>query len=273
MATKNKRISPEELALPSVGVDTHAHLVFADFQNDLEEVLRRAKKCGLKAIGNIYLSSQEFITHHSRINSAEIDVFNVIGIHPHDAQKLGLSELERIKQLLARYEFKAIGEIGLDYHYHYSPPQVQQQVFEAQLELAINLGLPVVIHSREAAEDTLAILNKFQPQDCIFHCFSYNLEVAKKILDKGWFISFSGTLTFKKNISLKQVAAYAPLEMVLLETDCPFLAPHPYRGKRNEPAFTLFTAYELARLKNLDVTQVWSQTGQNAKKVFKIITS
>ncbi|MDQ7031960.1 MAG: TatD family hydrolase [Desulfonauticus sp.] len=269
---KNKkiRISPETISLPCCGVDSHAHLSLKNFQNNLNQVLKRANRCGVQYIGNVFLSCDEFIKNVNNLKNKNI--FFILGIHPHDGQKLGVKEIEKIRQICLEYDIKAIGEIGLDYYYNFSEPKIQQKIFEYQINLALELNKPIVIHSREAKEDTFAILNNFKKiNKCLFHCFSYGKSEIRKILDQGWSVSFSGAITFKKSQELQEIAKYTPIRHILLETDCPYLTPEPYRGKKNEPAFIVFSAYKLAFLKKKNVIDIWYYTGQNAKKFFNII--
>ncbi|SDN74103.1 TatD DNase family protein [Desulfonauticus submarinus] len=268
--SKKSKIDPEDISLPLEGIDTHAHLSLKHFQNDLENVIQKAKKCGIKYIGNVFLSSEEFFNNIDRLQNNK-NIFYILGIHPHDAEKLGnIKEIKKIKDICSKYNIKAIGEIGLDYHYNFSKPKFQKEIFEQQIDLALSLNKPIVIHSREAKEDTFSILNNFKIKKCLFHCFSYDKEALDKILENEWYISLPGTITFKKSKQIQDIAKYTPLNRIMLETDSPYLTPEPYRGKRNEPAFIVFSAYKLAEIKQKDVLEIWKQTAINAKFFFDI---
>lgn len=263
---KIKRISPKILSLPRIGIDTHAHL---GMSKNIENIIENSLFCGIKKIGNVFLSSIEYYKYKEKFD--KYPLFYILGIHPHDAKKVDLTEIKNIKKIILKdKKVKALGEIGLDYFYDFSPKNIQQKIFELQLQLAQDLNIPVVIHSREAKEDTFSILKNFKLKKVLFHCFSYDKQEAKKIIEKNWIISYSGALTFKKANKLRRVAKYVPLEQVVLETDSPYLTPEPYRGKENEPAYMLFTAYSLSKITGVDVLYIWEKTSKNATDFFNL---
>lgn len=270
MSASHKRPTPESLALPLGGVDTHAHLDLPELKADMQEILTRARQAGIEYIGNVFLGPQAYTDHCSLFASYQ-DVFFILGMHPHEAQKVDQTCLTRIQTAIEEDgRIKALGEIGLDYFWDRAPHGVQQKAFQAQLELARDLALPVVIHSRDAAEDTLNILDRvgFSHRPLLWHCFGAGPDLAAEILQRGWQISIPGTVTFPKAKALQQAVQGIPLSRMVLETDCPFLTPTPYRGKRNEPALVAFTAQKVAELLDEDISQVWKKTGQNAREFF-----
>ncbi|KUJ96556.1 MAG: TatD DNase family protein [Desulfonauticus sp.] len=265
---KKTKIYPEILSLPRVGIDTHAHLSMSKLE-ELPSIIERALFCGISKIGNVFLSSTEYYQYRDFFSNYPI--FFILGIHPHDASKVNNQEIENIKKIILEdRNVKALGEVGLDYYYNFSSPQEQKKILEVQLSIAKDLDIPVVIHSRDAKEDTFSILKNFNLSRVLFHCFSYGKEEAKKVLEQGWLLSYSGALTFTKNISLQEVAKYVPLESVVLETDSPYLTPMPYRGKTNQPAYMLFTAYALSKIIKKDVLSVWEQTAKNSRLFFNL---
>jgi TatD DNase family protein len=200
-------------------------------------------------------------------------VRSTVGIHPHDAGVAQSSDIGKLA-LLAEENSELVvgfGEIGLDYVKKYSPPDIQRSMFRTQLGTAKDLGLPIIIHDREAHDDCLRILKETGPFDNggVMHCFSGNLEFARKVIDLNLHISIPGIVTFKNAKDIQEAAAHLPLDMMLLETDGPFLAPVPFRGKRNEPCFTLFTAASIAKIKNISIEEVAEQTSKNACSLFR----
>ncbi|PID76137.1 MAG: hydrolase TatD [Deltaproteobacteria bacterium] len=200
-------------------------------------------------------------------------IFAAIGVHPHDVENIDNKSYSFLRKLYASapQRIKAYGEIGLDYFKNYSPHSVQRKEFAAQLELARELQLPVIIHNRDADNDCYDILKSFPlRQGAIMHCFGSDYSFAKKVLELGLYISFSGVVTFKNAADLHTVAANIPLDRMLVETDGPFLAPVPFRGKRNEPAHTRHTAARIAELRGISIEEVASATTRNAKKIFTL---
>ncbi|MFZ5899278.1 MAG: TatD family hydrolase [Bacillota bacterium] len=249
-------------------VDTHCHLDDKSFAEDLEGVISRARQAGvtrLVTIGSDVASSRKAV----RIAERYTGIWAAVGVHPHDAARAGKGYLDDIRALAAHPKVVAVGEIGLDYHYDHSPRNVQQEVFRTQLLLARELGLPVVVHSREAEEHTLAVL-KEAPGPGVMHCFTGNWAWAEVFLDLGCYISISGVVTFAKSRDIKAVAERIPAERLLLETDAPYLAPVPRRGRRNEPAFLTHTAAAVAELRRMTAEELAALTTANALRFFGI---
>ncbi|MGB3213080.1 MAG: TatD family hydrolase [Desulforhopalus sp.] len=253
-------------------IDTHCHLDMTAYSNDLKKVLDDAHNNHIKRIITIGIdlaSSRDAVAlarKHTQLSAT-------IGIHPHDVDDLESRDYSELENLYADHprQIVGFGEIGLDYVKQYSDPQKQREHFKRQLDLAHALKLPVVVHNREADNDTLKILHESRPLDYggIMHCFSGDLDFAYKVVDLGMLISIPGIVTFKNATVLHEVARKIPLSSMVLETDGPFLAPHPYRGKRNEPSYILFTANKIAELREIGIEQVSIQTTANAENLFK----
>lgn len=270
--SKTKRPLPEELGLPCLGVDTHAHLDLDPFQADIESCLERAGKSGLAALGNVFLGPRAYKTNKD-LFASHPQVFFVLGVHPHEAATLSPDALSTLEQALDQdQKIKACGEIGLDFHWDRSPRDKQRLAFKAQLELARSKEVPVVIHSRKAEEETLHILLQmgFQDRPLLWHCFGGDRDLAETLLAQGWVLSIPGTVTYLKNRSLQEAVQTIPLTQMVLETDCPFLAPAPYRGKRNEPAYLIFTAQQIAAQRQEPLTDIWEKTGLTARDFFDL---
>ncbi len=251
-------------------VDTHAHLYYSDLNSQLNDVIARAAEVEVEQIvcvGTDYESSVESIA----IAEKYPNVFATVGVHPHDAKDTTVDFIEKLRNLTKHDKVVAIGEMGLDFYRNISPPEVQRTVFLKQLELTEELDLPAVIHNRDADDALMTILEEITPERGVVHCFSSDLETAKEILNLGVKISFTGTVTFGKNNS-ESVLKYINLEDFMLETDCPFLAPVPNRGKLNEPANVLHIARRVAEIKGLSVEEVAEQTTRNAQTFFSLPT-
>jgi len=250
--------------------DTHAHLSWASFAEDREKVISRARKVDVKYIVNIGFDldgSREAI----ELAEKHEGLYATVGIHPHNASQLNENVLDKLRKLSENPKAVAIGEIGLDYYRNLSPREIQKKAFEAQLILAEELGLPVVIHDREAHADTLEILSKFKGKiNGIMHCFSGSREMAEQCIKSDFYISFAGPVTFPNSHKLHEIAKRIDLNKILLETDSPWLAPQEMRGKRNEPAFLLFTAKKIAKLKGISVDELAEATTENAKEIFQL---
>ncbi|MFO7818408.1 MAG: TatD family hydrolase [Desulfovibrionales bacterium] len=272
MGKKKSRPLPAEMALPAGGADSHAHLDLKD-SGDIEENIRLALECGISNIGQVFLGPQAFKTNRHKFARKE-KIFFILGIHPHDAGEVQPGDIEQIETFIREEKsIRALGEIGLDYHYMHSSPETQQKLFAQQLELAAQLDIPVVIHCREAEEDALRILDNmgFRDRPLLWHCFGQGTHLAEHILDRGWHLSIPGTVTYRKNTKLQNAVAMSiPMSKMLLETDSPFLAPEPYRGKINSPALIVFTARKIAELKEEKAEKIWEDTGRNCRKFFKI---
>jgi len=245
--------------------ESHAHLDFPDFNQDREEVIRKCLLEGIERIINIGINKE---TSLKSIALAEkfAEIFCAVGYHPHDSKTYSS---EQLRKLADHKKVVAIGEIGLDYYRNYSPREVQKQVFSDQIQIALELGLPIVVHDREAHEDCLKLLQKFKPPKVVFHCFSGDLAMAREIVNKGWFVSFTGTVTYKNSKSA-EVVRNLSLENFFLETDCPFLSPVPYRGKRNSPLNLRYIIEKIAELKNVTPKLVAAKTFENAVEFFQV---
>ena len=253
-------------------IDSHAHLDDLRYDTDRDNVLQRAQTAGIEAIVTIgcdLATSQAAVA----LAHAHPNIFATIGVHPHEAKEIGEGWYESFRSLARHPKVVAYGEIGLDYHYDHSPREIQRQRFREQIHLARELALPLVIHTREAQEDTVMILREEGAVDGggVFHCFSGDAWLAKDALDLGFYLSFSGVLTFKNATMLRDIAKTVPLDRLMVETDCPYLAPVPYRGKRNEPAYVQYVAEILAEIRgNGSVESIARATVENTKRVFRI---
>ncbi|NGZ03964.1 MAG: hydrolase TatD [Nitrospira sp. WS238] len=255
-------------------IDTHTHLDDARYNEDREAVITRAREAGVEAFLTI---GCDLTTSQAAVSLADHYpvVYASIGVHPHEVKHIGDGWYDTFRQLSHHKKVVAYGEIGLDYHYNHSSPKEQRDRFREQLQLARELTLPVIIHTREAQEDTITILKEEKASEIggVFHCFSGDAWLAKQALDLGFYLSFSGILTFQNATALREIAKETPLDRVLIETDCPYLTPVPYRGKRNEPAYVSQVARQLASLHSDtgSVDQIARQTSDNAKRLFKIV--
>lgn len=262
-------------------VDSHCHLDGPKFDTDRDEVIARARAAGVQiivAIGNG--DGPDEVDCAVRLAEKYDFVYATLGIHPHEARLANEAAYARMEQLARHPKVIAWGEIGLDYYYDHSPREVQKQVFLRQMELAAAAKLPIVIHCRpsenseNAWDDCLALIREHwatRGLGGILHCFTGNWKQAKSALDMGFMISFAGNLTFPKAVPIRDAALQVPLDRLLIETDSPYLAPVPHRGKRNEPAFVIETARKLAELRNLSVEEAGRQTTHNFYNFFKLI--
>lgn len=252
-------------------IDSHAHLDMDDFTKDLDAVLERAIQCN---IGHIISIGIDLKSSSDALNLARKNAFisASAGCHPHNADVCGASDLEQLARLASEPEVVAWGEIGLDYFKGYSSTQAQLRLFQDQLGMADDLNLPVIIHDREAHEEVYSILKGMGKGERkgVLHCFSGDMALAGAFIDLGYFISIPGTVTYKKASHIKAVAASIPLSRMLVETDSPYLAPVPKRGKRNEPAYVRFTAMEIARLRDVPLEEVARRTTENARALFNL---
>lgn len=267
---KIQRIDPITVALPTGGIDSHAHLDSEIFDKDRGQVIKRALECGVAQIGNVFLSPEEYETKKPYFANFP-QVFYLLGIHPCDGQKCTPECLEQITAAFqADDKLRAIGEIGLDYHWDDCPRELQLQAFARQLELAKKLSKPVVIHCREAESDCLTFLEAggFAHYPLLWHCFGGDSSLARRIIHNGWHISIPGTVTYPANDELRKAVREIPEDKLLLETDCPYLSPVPWRGIRNEPAYIVFTARAVADARMMDAKELWQLTGANARRFF-----
>ncbi len=250
-------------------IDTHCHLEMSRFDADREEVISRAKEAGLEAV--ITIGSDIESNPLAVLLSEKHDfIYCSVGLHPHDAKGFTEDVYLRLSGWASHKKVVAIGETGLDYHYMHSPKDVQQEVFKKHLVLAIEKNLPVIIHSREADADTMRILKESGIKNGVMHCFSGDLKMAEEVMAMGLYISIAGPVTFKASKGLKEVAKEIPDDYLLIETDAPYLAPEPLRGKRNEPSYIVHTVAEVARLRGVTVEDVARITMLNAKRLFGI---
>lgn len=255
--------------------DTHTHLDDARYNDDREAMIARARGAGVEGFVTI---GCDLATSQSAVALADqySFVYASIGVHPHEVKHIQDTWYDGFRRLAKNRNVVAYGEIGLDYHYNHSSPKEQRERFREQIQLARELHLPVIIHTREAQEDTVAILKEERAEDIggVFHCFSGDAWLAKNALDLGFYLSFSGILTFQNAALLRDIAKTVPLDRLLVETDCPYLTPVPHRGKRNEPAFVALVAQQLAALRAdepaLSIDMIGRVTTRNAKRLFKI---
>lgn len=248
--------------------DTHAHYDDAQFDNDRDELLKSMKEKGVGTIVNVG-ASLEGCTKALALAEKYSFVYAAVGIHPDETGSLNEETFALLKSWCRKEKVVAVGEIGLDYYWDEQPREVQRKWFIRQLSLAKEEGLPVNIHSREAAEDTFQIMKEHADGlNGIIHCFSGSRELAEEYVKLGFYIGIGGVVTFKNGKKLKQVAQAVPLTSIVMETDCPYLAPEPYRGKRNQSAYIRYVAEEIARIKEISTEEVIKQTEQNARKVY-----
>jgi TatD DNase family protein len=251
--------------------DTHAHLNAIQYEEDRVEVIKRAREDGVSHIVVVGFD-KETINGAMKLAEQYDFIYAAVGWHPVDAIDLKDEDLQWIESLASHPKVVAIGETGLDYHWDKSPKDVQKEVFRKQIALAKKVNLPIIIHNREATEDIVKILIEEDAKVVggIMHCFSGSIEVAKQCVDMNFYISFGGPVTFKNAKKPKEVAKVVPLDRLLIETDCPYLTPHPYRGKRNEPAYVKLVAETIAELRGLSFEEISKKTSDNARRVFGI---
>jgi len=272
MAKKKNRPEPESLELPLVGVESHAHLDLEEFDDDREEILARAKASGVSEIINVFLGPDAF-EKNNHLFDDHPQVSFLLGVHPNNADKLTDDALTRMHDhFKANPRLKGVGEIGLDYYWERVGHDIQKDAFIRQLDLARELNLPAIIHSRDANEDCIEILvdQGFKDYPVLWHCFGSNLELAQPVIDNGWHISIPGPITYKKTDELQASVAQIPFDRLMIETDCPYLTPEPWRGKRNHPALVAFTAKRIAEIKGRSAADIWQITGDNARKFFNL---
>jgi TatD DNase family protein len=249
--------------------DSHAHLDDARFATDRDVMIQRAWDSGVRRILTIGNGKgPDDMGCGIPIAEAYRWIFTSVGVHPHDASKIEERHYEIMERLAGHPKVLAIGETGLDYHYDYSPREIQRHVFRQQLELAAKVGLPVIVHTREADEDTQEILRAVGHTRGVLHCFTSGPGLAEAALELGFMISFSGIVTFPNAANLVEIACRVPADRLLVETDCPYLAPAPHRGKRNEPAFVVNTARFVATARGVTFEQLAAQTSENFTRLF-----
>ncbi len=250
--------------------DTHAHLDDHAFDADRAELLTRLPQEGIALVLNPGCSLES--SRNAIALTREQDwIYAAVGSHPDAADEVEDAVLAQYRQMAQENpKVRAIGEIGLDYHYEDIPREIQQRAFRAQMALARELGLPVIVHEREAHEDGMKIVEEFPTVTGVFHCYSGSLEMAKVLIRRGWYIGFGGVLTFKNARKAVEVAAEIPLERIVLETDCPYMSPEPFRGRRNDPARLHLVAQRLAQLRGLSEEEIQAVTLENGKRLYRM---
>jgi TatD DNase family protein len=251
--------------------DTHAHLNAKEFDQDRHEVIARARENGVSTIVNIGFNAETIPTCLELAERYDF-IYAVVGWHPQDAKDMTDEHLEWLAELSRHPKVVGLGEMGLDYYWDTSPRDVQAEVFRKQIRLARKLEMPIVIHNRDAHQDVITILREEKAAEVggIMHCFSGSWETAKMALDMNFYISFGGPLTFKNAKQPKEVAAKVPLDRLLIETDCPYLTPHPFRGKRNETGYVRYVCEEMANIRGLSCEEMAAITAENARRLFRL---
>jgi len=255
-------------------VDSHAHIGARAFNKDRDEVMERARKAGLVAVVDVGsdLESSEMAIALTRQYD---EGYAVVGFHPHNAARMTNGDIQKLAELAGQPKVVAIGEVGLDFYRNLSPRHEQVEAFQRQLELAEELGLPVVIHSRNAQDEVLGILTDWAGRSSIdrplgvLHCFSGDTELAEKYIDMGFLISIAGPVTYR-NSHAPEIARTVPMEKLVIETDCPYLTPVPYRGKRNEPSYVSLVADKIGQIRGMPSDSVAEQTAENALRLFRL---
>jgi TatD DNase family protein len=252
-------------------IDSHAHLEMPEFKRDLRTVIQRAKESGVEYIFTVGTEKQDW-KRALEIAHSHPSIYAILGVHPHNAKEIDDQTYPMLKELCQDGKVKAYGEIGLDFFRNLSPRDLQIRRFREQIELAKELRLPIVVHDREAHQETMEILKSEKAEECggIIHCFSGDDEMAKVCMDMGFYISIPGSVTFKKAESFREIVKNLPLKSLLVETDAPFLTPEPFRGRRNEPSYVRYTAQKVAEIKNVSFEKVAEVTTENALKVYRL---
>ena len=250
--------------------DTHAHMDDRAFDADREELLAALPSQGLTLVMNPGCSLES--SRNTVRLAREYDyIYAAVGSHPDAADEVNDAVLAEYRELCKlNPKIKAIGEIGLDYHYEDIPREIQLRAFRAQMELARELGLPAIVHERDAHEDGMAVVREFPEVTGVFHCYSGSAEMARQLVDRGWYIGFTGVLTFKNARKAIEVASSIPLERIVLETDCPYMAPEPFRGRRNDPGKLYRMAEKLAEIRGLPVEEIQAITTENGRRLYRI---
>jgi len=250
--------------------DTHAHMDDHAFDTDREELLARLPERGIAYLMNPGCSLAS--SRNASLLSEKYDyIYAAVGSHPDAADEINDAVLEEYRNLCKlNPKIKAIGEIGLDYHYEDIPREIQKKAFRLQLELARELKLPVIVHERDAHEDGMNLVREFRDVTGVFHCYSGSAEMARQLVDLGWYIGFTGVLTFKNARKAIETAESIPLERIVLETDCPYMAPVPFRGKRNDPGMLFRMAEKLAEIRGMTVEEIHRITTENGKRLYRI---
>ncbi len=252
-------------------IDSHAHLEMSEFEKDLEAVLQRAKASGIQYIFTVGTEQKDW-GRALEIANTHAWIFAILGVHPHNAKEVDDRTYTTLKTLCQGEKVRAFGEIGLDFFRNHSPRDIQVERFREQIGLARELNLPIVVHDRDAHEETLEILRSEGARDRggIIHCFSGDLAMAQKCMEIGFYISVPGSITYKNAERFQEIVKQIPLESLLVETDAPFLTPVPFRGKRNEPGYVRYTAQKVAEIKKVPFEKVAETTTENALRVFRL---
>lgn len=248
--------------------DTHAHYDDSRFDEDRDELLSSLSENGVSHIVNCGCDLKSSLTTLALAEKYDF-IYAALGVHAHEAEDATEEDLQKIAELYSNKRVVAVGEIGLDYHYDFSPRERQIEVFEMQIKLANELDLPIIVHDREAHEDTMKLLKKYKPKGVV-HCFSGSAESAKEIVKLGMYIGMGGAVTFKNAVKPVEVARMLPLDRILLETDAPYMTPVPFRGKRCDSAHIAYTAEKIAEIKGMDIQELIDICNENAKKLFNI---
>lgn len=251
-------------------IDSHSHIILEPYDEDREEVIKNAFNNNITHIVQSCDNLEE-IKENLKLTEKYENIYSSVGIHPHEAKLWNENSKSEIKKYASENKVVAIGETGLDYYYNLSPKETQRKVFKEQIEISKEVNLPLIIHCRDAFDEAVEILKEVdETHNGVFHCYTGDLKSANKALEMGFYISFSGIITFKNAGELREVAKEVPLEKTLIETDCPFLTPIPFRGKRNEPSYVKHVAEELAKIKEVSVEEIGNITSENTKMLFKI---
>ena len=250
--------------------DTHAHMDDRAFDADRAQLLSSLPEQGIALLMNPGCSL-ESSRNVSRLSREYDYIYAAVGSHPDVADEVNEAVLEEYRVLCKQNpKIRAIGEIGLDYHYEDIPRQLQLKAFRAQMALARELGLPAIVHERDAHEDGMKVVDEFPEVTGVFHCYSGSAEMAKELVKRGWYIGFTGVLTFKNARKAVEVAATVPLDRIVLETDCPYMSPEPFRGKRNDPGKLFRMAEKLAQIRGLSLEEIHTVTTENGRRLYRI---
>ncbi len=249
--------------------DTHAHYDDSRFDEDRDELISSLSQKGVDKIINCGCDLKSSLSAIAMSEKFDF-IYAAVGVHAHEAEETTEEDLDKIKKLYKNKKIVAVGEIGLDYHYDFSPRERQLEIFERQIVLANELKLPIIVHDREAHEDTMRLLKKYKPKGVV-HCFSGSVEMAKEIIKLGMYIGLGGAVTFKNAKKPVEVAEYLPLDRLLLETDAPYMTPVPFRGQRCDSSHIAYTAEKIAEIKKLSVQELIDICNTNAKNLFKIL--
>lgn len=252
-------------------IDSHAHLDSKEFDKDREEIVKSFKDLDIEytIVPAANMKSSNKIV---KLIKEYDELYGAVGVHPHDTKDMKIEDIEELFKLSEEEKVIAIGEIGLDYYYEYTDREIQKKWFREQIKLAKKIGLPIIVHEREAAKDVFDIISSEYDETLkgVIHCYSGSLEMAKNYIDLGFFISFAGPVTFKNAIKPKEVAKDIPLDRLLVETDSPYLTPVPFRGKRNNPTYVKYVAEEIAKLKDISLEELEKITNKNTKILFNL---